>query len=155
MHCMKPLVSIPPSELDADSSAQLWALVFYLSEHPSSQSDPRLQPFWLAYMYDAEVKNGGHLQYFHNQGVASVQGAIDALITIGAHSHAALLEDCWSKAEADPVFRVSSLAEYSELAHDCSFKSEDSAYYKLSPDVLSLLEAHYEAMLHEYISVSA
>ncbi|MBI4995889.1 MAG: DUF4375 domain-containing protein [Rhodocyclales bacterium] len=152
---MKPLVSITKSELDADPSARLWALVFYLAEHPSAQRDPRFQPFWLAYMYDAEVKNGGHLQYFHNQGVTSVQETLAALRTIGANGHAALLEDSWRKAEADPVFRVSSLAEYSELARDRSFESEDSAYYKLSQDVLSLLEAYYEPMLHEYISVSA
>ncbi len=152
---MKPLVSVPQSELDADPSARFWALVFYLAEDRTAQCDARFSAFWRAYMYDAEVKNGGHLQYFHNQGLATVQETLAALRSISADSHAALLEGCWIKAQADPVFRVSSLTEYSDLARDRSFKSEDSAYYSLPTDVLNLLEAHYETMLAECISVSA
>jgi hypothetical protein len=152
---MKPVASIAQSELDADTSARTWALIFHLADNPEVQRSAAFSSFWLAYIYDAEVKNGGHLQYFHNKGVSSVEETLDALRAIGATGHAELLETCWSKVKEAPVEQVSSLQEYSELAQERSFDDEDSSYYEQPRDVLDLLEAHFEALLKSAVSVSA
>lgn len=61
-HHMEPVVVIDRAELDADPSARLWALVLYLADHPDDQHRSEFRSFWLAYSYDAQVLNGGHLQ---------------------------------------------------------------------------------------------
>ena len=72
---MSPLITLPAAELRDDPSAQLWALVMYLAEHPEARQG-RLKRLWLAYIYDAEVSNGGHLQYFHNHGSSHVEETV-------------------------------------------------------------------------------
>ncbi len=150
---MAPLVSVLQSELDADPSARLWALVFYLADHPEAQRDKRCRSFWLAYLYDAEVKNGGHLQYFHNQGSTLVGETLAALRIIGADNHAQLLERCAEQVANNPIIPVTSLSEYPALAAARSFSAEDATYYEQPQDVLSLLEAHFEETLHECVVV--
>jgi hypothetical protein len=152
---MQVLVTITASELDADPSARLWAFAIYLAEHPEVQLRPEFRPFWLAYSYDAQVMNGGHLQYFYNCGTGNVTETLVALHTIGAHNHAALLADCWSQVKRNPVSRVASLEQYSSLAAERSFSVEDTKYYKEELAVLGLLEVHYASLLAESVAVSA
>jgi len=150
-----PLLTVTAAELAADPSARLWALVLYLAERPELHSSAEFGEFWLAYVYDAEVLNGGHLQYFHNRGTEAVPVTLVALHEIGAHEHAAILADCWSQVRQDPVSRVSSLEQYSSLAAERSFSAEDSAYFQVKPEVLSLLESHYEPLLVRSVAVDA
>ena len=152
---MEPVATIERKELDIDPSARVWALVFYLADHPEEQTRSEFRLFWLAYIYDAQVLNGGHLQYFHNYGTEAVVPTLDALHTIGAHERAAILADCWSQVKLDPVDRVSSVEQYSELAMERSFDAEDSAYYAEKPELLELLERHYAPMLSEAVAVAA
>src|SRR4051794_24907715 len=105
---MNPLVTITPAELEAGPSARLWALVMYLAEHPEARSRTELRVFWLAYSYDAEVLNGGHLQYFHNRGTERVAETLASLHAIGAHHHAELLAGCWTRVKSDLMPRVRS-----------------------------------------------
>ena len=152
---MRPVVTIPKSELAADPSARLWALAIYLANHPETQERSEYLAFWLAYSYDAEVLNGGHLQYFHNRGTKDVPQTLEALRTIGANEHAALLEGCWHKVQREPISHVQSLEEYSVLATDRSFIVEDSAYYALRPEILDLLEKHFAQLFVESVAISA
>jgi hypothetical protein len=152
---MQPIVVIAARELEADPSARLWALAIHLAEHVGLRELPQYRHFWLAYLYDAEVQNGGHLQYFHNQGTKDVPETLTALREIGANSRALILEDCWRQMQDAPVQQVSSLSEYSSLAAERSFKAEDSAYYDAEPDVLSQLEVHFESLLASSVAVSA
>lgn len=151
---MQPILSISQSELAADPNARFWALVLYLAGHPEEQTRPELQQFWLAYSYDAEVLNGGHLQYFHNRGTKDVARTIDALHEIGAKERAALLTSCWHQVQKEPVSRVTSLEEYSSLAAERSFKTEDTAYYAVKPDLMDLLEKYYAQLLLDLVAVS-
>jgi hypothetical protein len=150
-----PLVTITASELEADPGARLWALILYLAERPELHNTAEFRKFWLAYVYDAEVKNGGHLQYFHNRGTQAVAATLAALHKIGAHDQAEILADCWSQVKRYPISRVSSLEKYSSLAAECSFSAEDSAYFQVKPDVFSLLESHYESLLVQSVTVDA
>jgi hypothetical protein len=152
---MTALVTITRSELDAEPAARLSALVTFLAEHREYQSRETVKSFWLAYTYDAEVLNGGHLQYFHNHGTGDVPATLKALRLIGGRDHAALLEDCWSKVKREPISRVDSLEQYPALAAERSFTVEDNAYYKLRPEVLRLLELHYAPLLAELVAVGA
>ncbi|RTL32963.1 MAG: DUF4375 domain-containing protein [Rhodocyclaceae bacterium] len=151
---MKPLATVSASELRADPSARFWALIMYLAEHSAAQKVPDFREFWLAYLYDAEVNNGGHLQYFHNQGTSNVSATVQALGRIGAEPHALLLSECWRQVQHEPLSRVASLEEYSTLASERSFVAEDKAYYAL-PSVTELLEGHYGSLIEHAIAIGA
>ena len=150
---MNPVVSVTARELQEDQSARLWALVMHLAEHPQDQHLPDFRPFWLAYIFDAQVNNGGHLQYFHNCGSDNASETISALILIGAKEHANLLASCLEKIKAAPIKKVESLHDYPQLAAERSFKVEDSAYYSQKSTVLELLEKHYQALLLACVQV--
>ncbi|MFC4727175.1 DMP19 family protein [Coralloluteibacterium thermophilus] len=150
---MKPLIAITAAELDAEPSARVWALVQYLATHAAARRDPALRPFWLAYSYDAEVLNGGHLQYFHNHGTGCVAETLDALRAIGAHGHAAVLEECRAQAERSPVARVDSLGAYASLAAEGPFAAQDAAYHDEAPPVMQRLESHHAALLAAAVAV--
>lgn len=152
---MKPVTSVTAKELAEDPGARLWALVMHLAEHPEAQSLPEFRHFWLAYIYDAQVNNGGHLQYFHNCGESDALETIVALRSIGAIAQSNLLEECLKKVSAVPVNRVASLHEYSQLAAERSFKEEDSAYYAQNPSVLDLIEQHYQPLLFARVEARA
>ena len=130
--------------------AKLWALVEHLARAPHS-IPKEARPLWLIWAYDAEVNNGGHLQYFHNRGVKDVLETLKELRHIGADNHAMLLESSWAVVKQAPLSRVGSLVEYSALAQARSF-SEDSAYYEL-PDLCDLVVSHNEALLDELVHV--
>lgn len=149
------LLSITTSELEADPDARFWALVMYLAEHTELQQTPEFRDFWLAYIYDAEVLNGGHLQYFHNQGVERVPETLAALRKISAHKHAEQLANCWCQVERNPVSRVRSLEQYASLAVERSFSDEDAAYYESKPEVISLLQRHYCSLIEHLVTVDA
>jgi len=151
---MEPIATVSASELDADPSARLWALVFYLAERPEAQQLPAFRDFWLSYIYDAEVNNGGHLQYFHNQGTLAVPATIQALESIGAASHAHLLTECWHQVQDHTVSRVKSVNDYPALAAERSFTAEDRAYYDQA-SLLELLEVRYAQLINQAIAVDA
>ncbi|MGF6349650.1 hypothetical protein QF040_004363 [Variovorax sp. W2I14] len=151
---MSPLTTIPSSELANDKDARLWALIMYLAEHKEAQTLPGLKSFWLAYIYDAEVQNGGHLQYFHNRGSASVPETLEALRTIGADRQVELLRDCWADLANTPVPQTESLQAYADLAAEDRFERQDSEYYEQQPEVLERLGTHYETQLVEWVAVA-
>lgn len=106
----------------------------------------------LVLLYDNEVCNGGHLQYFHNQGADYVKELLWALKKIGAACQRENLERASQYALSHPVKRARTLQEYSEWAHKREFERYDSAYYACRPAICDdLLPACIEAHLGEFI----
>jgi hypothetical protein len=149
---MRKLATVPAAEVEEYGAvAKVWALACALAEE-SVNVPAELEGFWRIWIYDAEVKNGGHLQFFHNQGVAGVPATLEALREVGAEDHARLLEQCWSLERLEPLPTVRTLEEYSEMAQERSFEAEDRAYYLL-PDVCGLLAERREVLLNEVVEV--
>ncbi|WP_444916848.1 DMP19 family protein [Microbulbifer sp. JMSA003] len=134
---MDTVASVTKRELSEDPSAKLWALIMYLAENVEAQSSEQFRTFWLTYIYDAQVMNGGHLQYFVNKGLDETEETIAALIAIGAKEQALILEECLKEALQMNIPKINTLQEYSSLAEASSF-SQDSKYYSVKPEVLEV-----------------
>jgi Domain of unknown function (DUF4375) len=134
------LTTISASELRDDPSARFWALALYIADHPEVRSDPDLDVVGLTFLYDAEIKNGGHLQYFQNHGTAQAPRVVEALKRIGAAEQAALLEVSLRRVSAGSSGPVDSLDAYAVRAAEGTFRSEDASYYALRSEVVDLLE---------------
>ncbi len=151
---MNYVATVSKEELVEDSSAKLWAVIFYLAKNREKQLDEQFKALWLPYIYDAEVLNGGHLQYFVNQGTSNAEETIQALREIGAGEYANILEECYSEVIEKDLPEIQSLEQYSELALTESFP-QDSKYYSVRPELFELLEQHFADQVDEWVAVDA
>jgi hypothetical protein len=88
----------------ADAEAQpflVWnAFVDLLACEEYSALHPSQRPAHLAFWYESEVQNGGHDQYFGNQGTERVRETVAALRGLGLGSQAALVEQACAALES-------------------------------------------------------
>lgn len=109
----------------------------------------------LAFWYDSEIQNGGHLQYFENAAGRSANEAILALQSIGGAAQAEVLSTAlreWTRVSRQPH---ASASDYSEAALDGEFEDLDEQYAACEPSVIALLQVYldqYEAEFLEYDS---
>jgi hypothetical protein len=95
------------------------------------------------FIYDAEVNNGGHSQYFVNSSGDHWESALDGLKAIGADSRAKILEEATglfgaAGPSADNASRHRQLAAFSGQ-HDRSLDELDRRYYSCNENIEALL----------------
>ena len=140
------------AELDAFPEGAVWnAFVQLLSlSDPSELSSEQLAAHH-AFWYDAEVQNGGHLQYFINRGIDEAQRATGDLRRLGADDFGDLLERAIALWNSQERKRPNSASQFVGLARDREFESFDLEYYSLSPTLIELLGKHLEAFQDQYV----
>lgn len=115
----------------------------------SGQQLPAFHIFW----YDAEVQNGGHLQYFLNRGGDEAAKAVGSLRALGALGHADLLERAltlWqSDQRAPPRWRW----QYVRRAREGRLSAMDQNYHELSPSLMEVLQAHLNENQEKFVVV--
>lgn len=153
MPSMRPLAQVSKSEYEKDPSARFRALVEYLGQNNSPQADRELELVRLAFFYDAEVLNGGHLQYFVNRGTNEAPAVLSALEAVGDLERAALLRSCLARVAASPLPRVESLGAYADLAAARSFRSEDTRYYEIRPELLQRIQDFITPKLSQLVEL--
>ncbi|CAH1195539.1 hypothetical protein PAECIP111893_00713 [Paenibacillus plantiphilus] len=101
----------------------------------------------LCFWYDSEVQNGGHIQYFENQGTAKVDETIFALKTVGAMEQAELLDKAYGRYSSKFRRELKDIFEFVAASREGEYASFDSQYYECNPRVIDLLEDYY--VLHK------
>ena len=107
----------------------------------------------LAFWYDAEVRNGGHLQYFLNSAGAHRHVAIDALVALGLTGHADILRRATAAWDSKPREEVETVDEFVNEALENEFGEYDGAYYDSLPDVDKALESYLAEHQEEFVIV--
>ena len=107
----------------------------------------------LAFWYDSEVQNGGHLQYFLNKGLGQARDALDALQLLGADAQRAILVEAIEIYERSDASRwqVESDEDYSSLAMEGPFDEQDAAYYDCAPEMTDLLQRYLDSHTDDFI----
>lgn len=109
----------------------------------------------LAFWYDSEVQNGGHLQYFENEAGRQADVAIHALRKLGASCQAEILATAlreWSAVERQPPVTAE---EYVENAPRGEFDDLDVQYAACVPSITELLERYLDQHEDEFIDYDA
>jgi hypothetical protein len=109
----------------------------------------------LAFWYDSEVQNGGHLQYFENEAGRQADATIQALRTMGASCQADILAAAvreWSAVERQPSVTAE---EYVENALEGEFDDFDAQYAACVPSITELLERYLDQYESEFIDYTA
>jgi len=107
----------------------------------------------LCFLYDSEVQNGGHLQYFLNRGTKFVRESITALQSIGANSQAKILTKAFNIFNTMELKRIDDVHEYIELEEEGKFLQLDLEYYQIEPTMDGLLEQYLEKYEMDFILV--
>jgi hypothetical protein len=108
-----------------------------------------------AFRYDSEVQNGGHLQYFENEGVAHVEATMRALHTIGASAQARVLEGAAKRWSSVARESPKSIEEYSKVAFQGEFTDLDTQFYGCVPSIIEMLEHYLDQNELEFIEYEA
>ncbi len=106
---------------------------------------------YLAFWYDAEVQNGGHLQYFENQDTARLGETISALNKLGATHQGGVLSQAKKHLLSRPYKKPHTAEEFIEIARRGEFGEYDHAFHNCQPTITELLRAFLLANEAEFI----
>jgi hypothetical protein len=127
----------------ADARAQpflVWnAFVDLLACEDYSALEPSQRPAQLAFWYESEVQNGGHDQYFGNQGTERIGETAAALRGLGLPEQADLLERTYALLETP---------DYLE-----KLVQADAAFDACRPSVTEVLQAHLAGATDLYVEL--
>jgi hypothetical protein len=107
----------------------------------------------LCFFYEAEVLNGGHLQYFNNRGISQTYDCFCALKRIGAIVQANILADAMKTLKENGIEDINSVEDYVAEALENKFGDVDNAFYDCSPDITSLLEDFILKYEYEFFEI--
>ena len=140
--------------VDADTAGRephvVWnAFIDLIATEDYADLSPLQRKAHLAFWYDSEVQNGGHGQYFENQGRDRLSETVDALRKLGLSCQARILAHAIERfSVADPQ------ADWADVLPDGFVEQLDAAFHACSPDVTTGLRAHLEAHKVEYVEVA-
>jgi hypothetical protein len=107
----------------------------------------------LAFRYDSEVRNGGHLQFFLNTHSLD-RDFVEALERLSLPAHAELLRRANSRWRRQPRSDPSNPEEFAALAVQEEFGDVDSAYHQLHPTITDALQVCLKQHQDEFVRVS-
>ncbi len=107
----------------------------------------------LIFWYDSEVNNGGHLQYFENQGVNHLSETINALRDLSAFPQAEILEKARNQFSIKKREKIMSVESYVDEALEGEYEDFDNEYYEVTPSITELLEKYLEKHKEDFVKI--
>ena len=104
----------------------------------------------LAFWYDSEVQNGGHLQYFVNRSDARCPQTIAALEALGAAEQAMILSDALKRWVRGPRPEIKSAEDFVATGQTL-FVDLDSCLAHSKPEIQKCLERYMAEHEHAFI----
>jgi hypothetical protein len=123
-----------------------------ISDNPENL-DPEQRPAHFVLLYDFEVGNGGHLQYFYNHRNAHLEETLSALTQLGATCQGEILKEAATLFESHPRKPPETVQEYSAIALKGEFDSFDKGFHECSPTLGELLGKHLTERASTYIDL--
>ena len=106
-----------------------------------------------AFLYDSEIQNGGHLQYFENTFLDDYSEIINSIEIFGAINHAKLLKkavEIYFNKKRTKIENVENfIAEYQNE----EYQNLDNEYYAIEPDMNYYLNKYLEKYQDEFIEI--
>jgi Domain of unknown function (DUF4375) len=122
------------------------------------EAEPRSEiQQWAHYCfrYDGEVMNGGHFQFFENNGLVYAMLVLSSLEKLELSQSYKILASAFSKAQNKKWGEIDDVEEYVEMAAAEPFKAEDELYHDLNPDLLHRLQSYAAEHKDEFFEIVA
>lgn len=149
----RPIRLISASLLRDDPNEPWGAFLDLMTHGPFEAFDDLERGAQAVMWYDAEVLNGGHLQYFVNVRNVPKDLLYDHLRRIGAVSHAAILLEAVERWGSKERIRPESLWEFSEIAMEGEFRDLDDRFYRQVPEIDTMLQDWFRNHQEHFIRV--
>jgi len=146
-------VSIPTRDAQEEPWTIWNAFIDVIGRRPK-ELDLTQIPAHLVFVYESEVQNGGHLQYFENQGTKALDVTAEALKILGAPCHRHILQEAailYMAGERNPPETAD---DYVELALEGQFDEFDRRFHACEPSLVNRLEKHLEENLSLFLDIS-
>lgn len=107
----------------------------------------------LCFWYDSEVQNGGHIQYFENQGTDRIDETMNALKSLNASSQAEILKGAYVQYCSKTRKKIIDLFSFIAASREEEYGKFDRQYYECQPRLIDLLEGYFEKYRENFIIV--
>ena len=111
------------------------------------------KPAHLIFWYDAEVYNGGHLQYFLNSAGRRASETVEVLSKLDLSCQKTILADAIAFATRNPIPEIESTAEFVAVAFEGRFNEFDLRYAACPIQLQDFLEQYLEQNFSEFIEL--
>ncbi len=108
----------------------------------------------LVFLYDAEVNNGGHLQYFLNSAGERACETLRVLLEQGLRHQHSILEAALEIADSVSLSEIDSLEDYIAEAAEERFGQLDLRYYGHQSEVDTFLERYLDDHFNDFIELT-
>jgi hypothetical protein len=105
-------------------------------------------------LYESEVQNGGHLQYFENHRTNSLKETLSGLALLGAIGQHQVLEEAAQVFQSRPRKQIETMEEYAAVAKQGEFSPFDTRFHGCSPSLGELLGKHLTENASIYIELA-
>ena len=134
---------------------RVWnAYVDLLAMERFEDLSPEQRPAHLVFWYESEVQNGGHFQYFENQGTDHLVATIEALGLLGATCQQQVLHEAGERWLSRSRPGIETAEEFSDTALVGEFDSLDLSFRACSPTLNQCLESYLERHQTSFVSVT-
>ncbi len=135
-------ILVTKQALEEDKHAVWNAFIDLLVRTDSDELTASQRLARLTFLYDCEILNGGHLQYFTTLLQATTAETIQFLNVLGGHAQALILDAALTRWNSAARLRAADLREYSAIALEGEFDDLDTAFYRCPVQVAELLERY-------------
>lgn len=133
------IVRLSQKEIEADPN-RVWNEFVGLIADQASTSDPVQKAAHLVFVYESEVQNGGHFQFFENGNGTQLQQTISSLRNLGAQCQAKILEDAGNLWMAENRGPVLSPEEFVQRALEGRYSEQDERFHTCTPNLVEVLK---------------
>jgi hypothetical protein len=141
------------SEIEANPHCVWNAYIDLLSSGSLEECTDVQRPPRMVFVYESEVQNGGHLQYFENQRTVHLKKTIESLGIIGAPCQQEVLREAGNLFVSIERPKITTAEEYVEAAREDEFSELDFRFHCCSPSLMEILEAYLQKHLSSFILV--
>jgi hypothetical protein len=112
---------------------------------------PKQRPAHFALVYDGEVQNGGHHQFFENSSRLHTEEILASLNALRLPCQAAVLQSAIDIWKSRPRDLAETADDFTVGALQDEYHAQDGAYYRCSPTTNEGLERHLKAHQDDFV----
>jgi hypothetical protein len=131
----------------------IWNSFIGLIATDYDELEPSQRFLHLVFVYESEVQNGGHLQYFENFGTIHLADTLEALIQVGAACQSSVLQGAGKQYLSRPRRGFKCKEEYVAAALEDEFGPFDIRFHRCLPDLIECLEAELKRNQDRFIEI--
>jgi hypothetical protein len=142
---------ISREEIDLDPYAVWNAFVDFLACSKYKELTEVQQAAHLAFGYEGDVQNGGHLQFFENPRPELIGPTINALRTVDAEIYLPIFLEAVRRWRSRPRERLETVEAFVLAGRTREFEDLDIAYYEAQPPMTQVLEKYLRLKQNDFV----